>query len=242
MAHHILQSESDVQNIPEAAPSSPSFFVSEKLARHGSSALSGVEHLTLLVGKESVALALLRHFGSLKALSRASFQALRQFLPQRRAEAVMAALSVSVIAETEHARLSLVDHPESIYRACVDMKLLTQEVVRVVLVDARYRFITAVNITKGGINECLAQPRDVFRPVIAHSAYAFILVHNHLRRYAACGITGDPSPSESDIRLTRRLAEGGRILLINMLDHVIVGQPFDGRPGYFSFKEAGILA
>ena len=52
--------------------------VSEKLAQYGSSALSGVEHLTLLVGKESVALALVRHFGSLKALSRASFRELRQ--------------------------------------------------------------------------------------------------------------------------------------------------------------------
>jgi DNA repair protein RadC len=88
MAHHIFQLESDLQNIPEAAPSSHSFSVSEKLARYGSSALSGVEHLTLLVGRESVALALIRHFGSLKALSRASFQELRQFLPQRKPEAV----------------------------------------------------------------------------------------------------------------------------------------------------------
>ena len=54
MAHHIFQLESELQNIPEAAPkASPSFSVSEKLARYGSSALSGVEHLTLLVGKES---------------------------------------------------------------------------------------------------------------------------------------------------------------------------------------------
>jgi hypothetical protein len=53
MAHHIFQLESELQNIPEAAPgASPSFSVSEKLARYGSSALSGVEHLTLLVGKE----------------------------------------------------------------------------------------------------------------------------------------------------------------------------------------------
>jgi DNA repair protein RadC len=68
MAHHIFQLESELQNIPEA---SPSFSVSEKLARYGSSALTGVEHLTLLVGKESVALALIRHFGSLKGLARA---------------------------------------------------------------------------------------------------------------------------------------------------------------------------
>ena len=83
MARHIFQLESDFQNIPEA---SPSFSVSEKLARYGSSALSGVEHLTLLVGKESVALAPIRHFGSLNAVARASFQELRQFLPRRQAD------------------------------------------------------------------------------------------------------------------------------------------------------------
>jgi DNA repair protein RadC len=63
----IFQLESELQNIPEL---SPSFSVSEKLARYGSSALSGVEHLTLLVGRESVAIALIRHFGSLKGLAR----------------------------------------------------------------------------------------------------------------------------------------------------------------------------
>ena len=89
MAQHIFLFESELQNnFPEAAPSSPSLSptVSEKLALYGSSALSGVEHLTLLVGKEAVAAALIRHFGSVNALSRASFQQLRQFLPQRKAE------------------------------------------------------------------------------------------------------------------------------------------------------------
>src|SRR6202795_4608502 len=122
MAHHIFQLESELQTIPEA---SRSFSVSEKLARYGSSALSGVEHLTLLVGKKSVALALIRHFGSLKGLARASFQELRQFLPRRSAEAVVAALSMSVIAETEHARSEQLDNPESIYRAGTDMKLFS---------------------------------------------------------------------------------------------------------------------
>src|SRR3984957_18384412 len=118
----------ELQNIPEAAPeASRSFSVSEKLARYGSSALSGVEHLTLLVGRKSVALALIRHFGSLKGLARASFQELRQFLPRRQAESVVAALSMCVIAETEHARSEQLDNPESIYRACADMKLFNQE-------------------------------------------------------------------------------------------------------------------
>jgi hypothetical protein len=127
MAHHISQLESELQNIPEAAAkASLSFSVSEKLARYGSPALSGVEHLTLLVGKESIALALIRHFGSLRALARASFQELGQFLPQRKAEAVAAALSIFAIAETEHARSEQLDNPESIYRACIDMKLFNQ--------------------------------------------------------------------------------------------------------------------
>jgi hypothetical protein len=68
-----FQFESELQNVSEAAPkASPSFSISEKLAQYGSSALSGVEHLTLLVGKKSVALALIRHFDSLKGLARPS--------------------------------------------------------------------------------------------------------------------------------------------------------------------------
>jgi DNA repair protein RadC len=135
MPQHIFQSSSELQNIIEAAPSSPSFSVSEKLARYGSSALSGVENLALHVGKESVALALIRHFGSLTALSRASFQELRQFLPRRKAEAVAAASSIFTIAETEHALSEQLDNPESIYKACADMKLFNQEVLRVILLN-----------------------------------------------------------------------------------------------------------
>ena len=137
MAPHIFQSETDLQNITEAAPSSPSFSVSEKLARYGSSALSGIEHLRLLVGKDSIADALLRHFGSLKALSRASFKELRQFLPKTRAAAVMAALSISSVADAEQALSTPLNNAEAIYRANLDMKGLHQEVVRVVLLDAQ---------------------------------------------------------------------------------------------------------
>jgi DNA repair protein RadC len=133
------------------------------------------EHLNLLVGKKSVALALIRHFGSLKGLARASFQELRQFLPRRQAESVVAALSMFVIAETEHARSERLDNPESIYRACADMKLFNQEVLRVILLDTRYRHISIVEITKGSIDESLAHPRDIFRPVIGQTAFAFEL-------------------------------------------------------------------
>jgi DNA repair protein RadC len=139
-----------------------------------------VEHLTLLVGKKSVVLALNCHFGSFKGLARASFQELRQFLPRRQAESVVAALSISVIEETEHARSEQLDNPESIHRACADMKLFNQEVLRVILLDTRYRHISTLEITKGSINESLAHPRDIFRPVIGQSAFAFVLVHTQI--------------------------------------------------------------
>jgi DNA repair protein RadC len=149
MSQHIFQFETELQNnSPEAAPTSPSLSptISEKLARYGSSALSGIEHLTLLIGKEELALTLIRHFGSIKALSRASFQQLREFLPQRKAEAVMAAFSMSMIAESEHALSTVFDSPESVYKACSDMKLFNQEVLRVVLLNTRQRLITMIDV------------------------------------------------------------------------------------------------
>src|SRR5438309_2273831 len=70
-------------------------------------------------------------------------------------------------------------------------------------------------------------------PELIASAYAVIVVHNHP--------SGDPSPSQSDHSLTRRLGEAAELLQIKLLDHVIIGAPAEGCPPYFSFKEAGVL-
>ena len=213
--------------------SSWGFSVSEKLALYGSSSLSGVEHLRLVIQTDSFVDALLRHFGSLKALSRASFNELRQFLPRRKAEAVMAALAISNVAETEHALSAPLGNAEAVYKANLDMKGFSQEVVRVVLLDSQLRCITKVEIAKGTVTASLAYPRDIFRPAITHASFGFVLVHNHP--------SGSVSPSEADLRLTKRIVSGSRILQIKFLDHVIVGEPIDDRQGYFSFQEAGLL-
>ena len=73
-----------------------------------------------------------------------------------------------------------------------------------------------------------------FKPVIKHSAYFFILVHNHP--------SGDPSPSDADLRLTRRINEVSRILQLSLIDHVIIGSLAPGRSSYFSFKEGGVIS
>ena len=70
--------------------------------------------------------------------------------------------------------------------------------------------------------------------MIIHSVYSFILAHNHP--------SGDPSPSEADLRLTRRILEASRILLLQLADHVIIGSPAPGRSSYFSFKEGGVIS
>jgi DNA repair protein RadC len=204
--------------------------VGEKLERYGSSALSTNEHLTLLVGKEAIARDLLQHFGSLKNLSRATLPELTPFLSKTKAHTLIAALSVSSRATVEEAATEKMDNPETVYRSCLDMQQLQQEVLRVVLLDTRFRRITTVNISKGTLNESLAHPREIFRPAIVHAAYAFVLVHNHP--------SGDPAPSEADLRLTKRIDEAAKLLQIRLLDHVIVGQ---GNPGHFSFKAAGLI-
>ena len=128
MSQHIFQSSSELQNIPEAAPkASPSFSVCERLARYGSSALSGVEHLRLLVGRDSAADTLLRHFGSLKELHRVSFRELRQFLTRREAEALIAGLSMSSVVDMEEALSGPLDKAEAVYRANLEMRCFRQD-------------------------------------------------------------------------------------------------------------------
>ena len=79
------------------------------------------------------------------------------------------------------------------------MKLFNQEVLRVILLDTRYRHISTVEISKGTVNESLAHPREIFRPVIALSAFAFVLVHTNVELHICvmwtrwlCGLAAPP--------------------------------------------------
>jgi DNA repair protein RadC len=114
-----------------------------------------------------------------------------------------------------------------------EMRALDRESLRVVLLDTKHHLLRVVEISLGTLNESVAHPREVFRPALLHAAYAFVLVHNHP--------SGDPTPSEADRRLTRRLVEAAQLLQVRLLDHVIMGAPSDGRPPYFSFAEAGMM-
>ena len=112
-----------------------------------------------------------------------------------------------------------------------------KEQLVVLLLSTRFRVQAFSLVSMGSVNESIAHPREVFRPVIAAGSYAFILMHNHP--------SGDPSPSQADHGLTRRLREGAELLQLKFLDHVIIGTSAaplgDGKPDYFSFKEMGVL-
>src|SRR6202011_1308818 len=105
------------------------------------------------------------------------------------------------------------NHPEAVYQLLgTEMRRLDRESLRVVLLDTRFRLIAISEISKGTLNESLAHPREIFKPAISHSAYAFILVHNHP--------SGDPAPSDVDLRLPRRRGEGPRRRQLTLLGHL----------------------
>jgi DNA repair protein RadC len=99
----------------------------------------------------------------------------------------------------------------------------------VLTLDTKYKLTGYHLVAMGSLNQTVAHPREILRPVIVSGAYAFILMHNHP--------SGDPAPSEGDRKVTRRLGEAAQIMDVPFLDHVIVGDA--GR--YFSFREAGLL-
>jgi len=109
-----------------------------------------------------------------------------------------------------------------------EMRYLKQEHFRIIMLNTKNQVLKQVEVTVGTLNSSLVHPRDVFSEPIRHKCASIILIHNHP--------SGDPTPSREDIDLTYRLVEAGKILGIEVLDHIIIG---DGE--YISLKEKGIM-
>jgi DNA repair protein RadC len=215
----------------------------EKLARHGGASLADSELLAILLrtgmrGLNVIELSrqLLARFGSLSALQRASVNELAAVkgISLAKATQLAAAFELGNRLARERIARSQMDRPELVYDLLgQEMRALQRESLRVLLLDTRLHLLRIEEISLGSLNESIAHPREIFRPVFIHAAFAIVLVHNHP--------SGDPSPSDADHRLTRRLAEAARIMQITLLDHIIIGAPAEGRRPYFSFREAGIV-
>jgi DNA repair protein RadC len=145
-----------------------------------------------------------------------------------------AALRLGTLACKDTLTQEHFDNPESVYNAFgPEMRAFDREVLAVLLLNTRFRLIKFEKLSQGTVNESLAHPREILKPAIIHSAYAFVLVHNHP--------SGDANPSNADRRLTHSVSLAATTMQIQFLDHLIMGAPAEGRAGYFSFKEAGLL-
>jgi DNA repair protein RadC len=215
----------------------------EKLLAHGVSALSDPELIAILLrtglrGANAVEVGrqLLEKHKSLTGISRCSVKELRNIpgIGQTKALELVAAFGLGQRLAHETLSKQKLDSPELVSELVgQEMRRLRTESLRVILLDTRYRLLHIEEVSVGSLNESIAHPREIFRPAITYSAYAVIVVHNHP--------SGDASPSQTDHSLTRRLAEAAELLQIKLLDHIIIGAPAEGSPGYFSFKEAGVL-
>jgi len=95
-----------------------------------------------------------------------------------------------------------------------------------VLLDNKHRKIKDIPVSRGSLTQSIVHPRDVFLPVVRESAAAVVFVHNHP--------SGDPTPSQEDIAITRRLREVGELVGVRVLDHIVIG-----RGSYVSLVEGG---
>jgi len=215
----------------------------EKLLARGTGALTDPELIAILLrtgvpGANAIDVArkLLEKYKSLSGLSRCSVKEIETIRGIGKAKAIQLVAAFGLGQRLANERLSRqkLDSPELIHDlVAAEMRTLHKESLRVILLDTRYHLLRMEEVSLGSVNESIAHPRDVFRPAVISSAYAVIVVHNHP--------SGDPSPSQSDHSLTRRLADAAELLQIKLLDHIIIGAPAEGRLPYFSFKEAGVL-
>ena len=196
---------------------------------------SNAELLAKLAGK-TAADALAQHYNGLVDLSKASFDELQHVkgIGESKAAAIKSAfLLAQRLSRETYPESPVLDTPERIAGLMREQNLAyTVENFQVVFLNTRRRLIGVQNISQGTLDTILVTPREVFAAAIAKRAAAIVLVHNHP--------SGEPTPSEADIKVTRDLIRAGQLLKIEVLDHVIIGRATTERAkDYSSLRELG---
>lgn len=210
----------------------------ERMIKYGPEALSNTELLAIIIrtgikGENAITVAqnLISQEG-LEALLEDSIEELAAFkgIGISKAVLIKAALELGkrLNSMPERKRYAIKSPADVSAILMGEMRYLKKEYFKAILLDIKNHVITIENISIGGLNFSLVHPREIFKSAIKKSSAAIIMVHNHP--------SGDPHPSNEDIDVTRRIVESGKILGIEVLDHVIIG---DGR--YFSFKDEGLI-
>lgn len=197
----------------------------EKLAEHGVDGLSHAELIAILLrvgveGQNAVQLAqnLLNKYGGLRGLYKASYQELcnEYGLGPAKAAQIMAAMGlgkqIAGITEEKPA----IHSPQDVYDILgFDMSQLDQEELRVMILNTRNQVLLKETVYRGSVNSSQVRVAELFKAAVKANAPSIIMVHNHP--------SGDPSPSPEDIAITRTAIQAGRLLDIEVLDHIIIG-------------------
>jgi DNA repair protein RadC len=215
----------------------------ERLVEKGADALKNSELIAILLrtgfkGTSAVQVAeqLLTKFGTLDNLSRAGIEDLRKVkgIGRDKAIALKSAFTLARRMALEiRQEAPMLDTPERIAELLrEDNRAYQVESFQVVLLNTRRKLIRVEVISQGTLDTILVHAREVFKSAIAANAAAVVLVHNHP--------SGDPTPSEADIKVTRDLIRAGQLLKIEVLDHIIIGRATSERPkDYVSLRELG---
>ncbi|MBR5523456.1 MAG: DNA repair protein RadC [Akkermansia sp.] len=218
----------------------------EKMLQKGRAALSDEELIAIFLrtglrGCNVLELAarLKRSAGSLVALGRMEareIMACCKGIGAAKAATLAAVFELGHRAVEEDMQRAVIDEPQVVYRyLSSEMVHYKQEVLVVLLLDAKRRLIRKCQIAKGTANMLISHPRDIFREAINCNAHAIVLAHNHP--------SGDPTPSKADCELTKVVSEASEVLRIRLIDHVIIGSPGNGRSlPYYSFASHGYIS
>jgi DNA repair protein RadC len=210
----------------------------ERLARLGPQALSSAELLAILLrvgvpGESAVAVGsrLLQHFNGLPGIHRADFGELcgQHGIGVAKAAQIKAAIELgnrlSIVAPDE--RPAVHSPADAAVLVQYEMSALEQEHLRVLLLDTRNRVQEIAEVYKGSVNCSQVRVGELFKPAIRRGLPAMIVVHNHP--------SGDPTPSPDDVAVTRAIVQAGKLLDVDVLDHLVIGL---GR--FVSLKERGL--
>lgn len=198
----------------------------ERLEKNGAGALSDAELLAVLIKsgtKEKSALAvaeeLILKYGSLADLGRAEISDLVQQKGIGRVKAIeifaAAELGKRIAMGKRKVPVRITDIEQLKTMLLVDMMALKQEVFAIMLFDRRWQYIKSVRVSEGTVEQALVHPREVFYHAIKNMASAIVLAHNHP--------SGDCRPGRADMNTTRRIVSAGRLIGIDVADHIIVG-------------------
>lgn len=215
----------------------------ERLAAHGADALKNSELIAILLrtglkGMSAIQVAeqLLQRFNRLENLARASLEDLQKVKGVGRDKAI-ALKSAFTLARRMAQELRedgpTLDNPETIADLLrEENRTYEVEQFQVLLLNTRRKLIRVDKVSQGTLDTILVHPREVFKTAISANASAIVLVHNHP--------SGDPTPSEADVKVTRDLIRAGQVLKIDVLDHIIIGRKSKERDqDYASLRELG---